>query len=572
MTAAVAVGALGLTGLGGAAFAGAAGGTGHQATLASGSYLVRAESGHLGALTDDLGARGIAVRQRLQIIDTAVAQLSSAQATALQADPLVASVTPDAKVSLASSSYDAASDANSAYGAAELLGVHSAWDGGATGDGIGVALIDSGVSPVSGLASDGQVVYGPDLSFEAGQANTRNLDTYGHGTAMAGLIVAHDPSAVADSTDPSNYQGMAPGAHVVSIKVADALGRADISQVIAGIDWAVQHADDPGLNIRVLNLSFGTDSEQSYVLDPLAFAAEVAWRQGIVVVVSSGNGGGSTMAMPAADPFLIAVGALDTKDTTSTRDDSIASFTSKGDGSRGLDLVAPGVKLQSLRVPGSYVDTLVRAKGSPGIDNRFFRGSGTSQAAAVTSGLVALLLEQRPQLTPDQVKALLRGSGSPVGNGARRSWSPVRVPHVDDAMASYVGRSRQRFPAANGTGSLSASRGSMELTKDGQKLAGEVDVFGNPVDTSALAASEAAAGSWAGDVWNGASWAGASWAGASWASDNWQGASWTGAGWAGAGWAGAGWAGAGWAGAGWAGAGWAGAGWAGAGWAGEDYS
>ena len=568
----MAVGALGLTGLGGAAFAGAAGGTGHQATLASGSYLVRAESGHLGALTDDLGARGIAVRQRLQIIDTAVAQLSSAQATALQADPLVASVTPDAKVSLASSSYDAASDANSAYGAAELLGVHSAWDGGATGDGIGVALIDSGVSPVSGLATDGQVVYGPDLSFEAGRANTRNLDTYGHGTAMAGLIVAHDPSAAADSTDPSNYQGMAPGAHVVSIKVADALGRADISQVIAGIDWAVQHADDPGLNIRVLNLSFGTDSEQSYVLDPLAFAAEVAWRQGIVVVVSSGNGGGSTMAMPAADPFLIAVGALDTKDTPSTRDDSIASFTSKGDGSRGLDLVAPGVKLQSLRVPGSYVDTLVRAKGSPGIDNRFFRGSGTSQAAAVTSGLVALLLEQRPQLTPDQVKALLRGSGSPVGNGARRSWSPVRVPHVDDAMASYVGRSRQRFPAANGTGSLSASRGSMELTKDGQKLAGEVDVFGNPVDTSALAASEAGAGSWAGDVWNGASWAGASWAGASWASDNWQGASWTGAGWAGAGWAGAGWAGAGWAGAGWAGAGWAGAGWAGAGWAGEDYS
>ena len=561
MTAAVAVGALGLTGLGGAAFAGA-GGAGHQTPLASGSYLVRAESGHLGALADDLGARGIAVRQRLQIIDTAVAQLSSAQATALQADPLVASVTPDAKVSLASSSYDAASDANSAYGAAELLGVHSAWDGGATGDGIGVALIDSGVSPVSGLASDGQVVYGPDLSFEAGQANTRNLDTYGHGTAMAGLIVAHDPSAVADSTDPSNYQGMAPGAHVVSIKVADALGRADISQVIAGIDWAVQHADDPGLNIRVLNLSFGTDSEQSYVLDPLAFAAEVAWRQGIVVVVSSGNGGGSTMAMPAADPFLLAVGALDTKDTPSTRDDSIASFTSKGDGSRGLDLVAPGVKLQSLRVPGSYVDTLVRAKGSPGIDNRFFRGSGTSQAAAVTSGLVALLLEQRPQLTPDQVKALLRGSGSPVGNGARRSWSPVRVPHVDDAMASYVGRSRQRFPAANGTGSLSASRGSMELTKDGQKLAGEVDVFGNPVDTSALAASEAAAGSWAGDVWNGASWAGASWAGASWASDNWQGASWTGAGWAGAGWAGAGWAGAGWA----------GAGWAGAGWAGEDYS
>ena len=74
------------------------------------------------------------------------------------------------------------------------------------------------------------------------------------------------------------------------------------------------HAQDAGLNIRVLNLSFGTDSTQDYRLDPLAHAAEVAWYRGIVVVVSAGNGDGSTtgLANPAYDPDVLAVGAVDT--------------------------------------------------------------------------------------------------------------------------------------------------------------------------------------------------------------------------------------------------------------------
>ena len=102
---------------------------------------------------------------------------------------------------------------------------------------------------------------------------------------------------------------MAPDTRLLNIKVGDAVGRADVSQVIAGIDWAVEHKSD--LGIKVINLSFGTDSTQSYQLDPLAHAAEVAWRKGIVVVASAGNSGGTRLAMPAADPYLIAVGALD---------------------------------------------------------------------------------------------------------------------------------------------------------------------------------------------------------------------------------------------------------------------
>jgi subtilisin family serine protease len=125
---------------------------------------------------------------------------------------------------------------------------------------------------------------------------------------------------------PDRFVGMAPGARLVSVKVANRSGAADVSQVIAAIDWVVQQRNRHGLNIRVLNLSFGTDSAQDYRLDPLSFAAEVAWRKGIVVVAAAGNGRadartGSTI--PAFNPFLLAVGAADNKGTKRTRDDEI---------------------------------------------------------------------------------------------------------------------------------------------------------------------------------------------------------------------------------------------------------
>ncbi|MEU8661593.1 S8 family serine peptidase [Actinoplanes philippinensis] len=123
-----------------------------------------------------------------------------------------------------------------------------------TGAGIGVALIDSGVAPVAGLDQPGKVINGPDLSFESQTPGLQYLDTYGHGTHMAGIIAGSDPS--------SGFQGVAPGAHLISLKTAAYDGAVDVSQVIAAIDWVVAHRNDPGLNIRVLNLSFGTDSIQ----------------------------------------------------------------------------------------------------------------------------------------------------------------------------------------------------------------------------------------------------------------------------------------------------------------------
>src|SRR4051812_11213655 len=221
---------------------------------------------------------------------------------------------------------------------ADVVGAKSMWSRGYTGKGVGVALVDTGVVPVSGLTS-GNVVNGPDLSFESQADNLRDLDTFGHGTHMAGIIAGREPAGT-----PDRFLGVAPDSTLVSLKVAASDGAVDVSQVVAAIDWVVQHRNDNGRNIRVLNLSYGTDGTQDYRLDPLTHAVENAWRHGIVVVVAAGNEGTSAprLANPAYDPYVLAVGAADTRATVSTTDDVTTDFTSRGDAARRLDLDAPG--------------------------------------------------------------------------------------------------------------------------------------------------------------------------------------------------------------------------------------
>ena len=319
---------------------------------AAGRYLVTAPTGGLQGLLADLQAQGVSVERTLGIIDTAVVDVRPSDVPGLRALPSVLAITADAPLTPAASSYDPVTDAGSAYNVAAAVGAPAAWADGHTGEGIDVALIDTGVAPVGPLATPGTVVNGPDLSFDSQSKSTRYLDANGHGTFMAGLIAGR-----ATSSARGAYQGMAPDARIVNVKVGDALGRVDVSQVIAAIDWVVQHAQDPGFNIRVLNLSFGTDSKQGYEIDPLAHAAEVAWRHGIVVVASAGNKGTSQLEMPAADPYVLAVGAWDSRGTLSPYDDKVASFSATGTAARGLDVLAPGVRIQGLRVPGSYVDS-----------------------------------------------------------------------------------------------------------------------------------------------------------------------------------------------------------------------
>src|SRR5262249_11676759 len=161
---------------------------------------------------------------------------------------------------------------------------------------------------------------GPDLSFDSQDPTLSNVDSFGHGTHMASLIVGRDAAGTSsDYANPAAFTGVAPDSRVVSVKVGADDGAADVSQVSPGIDSAVQHRNSDGMNIRVLNLSFGTDSTQNYKIDPLAYAAERAWRAGIVVVVAGGNDGTTrkVLADPAMDPLLLAVGASDPQNTVS---------------------------------------------------------------------------------------------------------------------------------------------------------------------------------------------------------------------------------------------------------------
>ncbi len=531
-----------------------------------GSYIVRAVPGRLDDVVRDLVARGFQPGKRIGIVHAVTVDLPAGGADVLRAEASVASVTADSPVTLAGSSYDPSADVGSLYSVESMTGVRKAWKNNATGAGVDVALVDSGVAPVVGLSDPGKIVNGPDLTPESQNPATRYLDTYGHGTHLAGIIAGRDPGvdAVASKKATRPFLGVAPDARIVSVKVADARGNSDVSQVIAGIDWVVQHADDPGLNIRVLNLAFGTNSTQAYTLDPLAYAVEVAWRRGIVVVTSAGNSGGSDgrLTTPANDPFVIAVGADDLNNTPSVDDDVIPDFSSRGNGVRNPDLVAPGVRIQSLRVPGSYIDAMRKSTGR--IDNRFSRGSGTSQAAAFVSGAAAMLLQSSPALTPDQVKLFLRSNAQPL---------PAADAQAQGAGLLNMGRmkpptdsGRQNWTPATGRGSLEASRGDAHLVLNGVTLTGERDIMGRPFNAATMATLEAAGSSWAGGTWNGSSWAGSSWAGSSWAGSSWAGSSWAGSSWAGSSWATGTWNGSSWAGSSWAGSSWAGSSWADSSW------
>ncbi len=434
------------------------------------------------------------------------------------------------------------------------------------GRGVGVALVDTGVVPVPGLTA-GNVVNGPDLSFESQAPALRYQDTFGHGTHMAGIIAGNDGDGP-DSGD--RFLGIAPRAKLTSLKVAASDGGVDVSQVIAAVDWVVAHRnDDPANPIRVLNLSYGTDGLQDYRVDPLTHAVENAWRAGIVVVVSGGNEGvGAKLNNPAYDPRVIAVGAADTNGTARlTLDDTVPDFSSRGDSSRRVDVTAPGRSIASLRDPGSYLDV---AHDTARYQDRFFKGSGTSQAAAVVSGAVALLLDQRPGLSPDQVKALLRGTASPMPLADAAGRGAGEIDLLAASLASAP-RASQSTEPTTGLGSLEEARGSQHVSDGDTELTGERDILG-PWKASRWAAASSAGTAWVGGRWNGRQWTGDCWCDSTWSGATWSAVTWSGNSWAGRSWAGRSWAGRSWAGRSWAGDGWSGRSWAGRSWAGRSWA
>ncbi|MDQ1644564.1 MAG: serine protease AprX [Cryptosporangiaceae bacterium] len=429
--------------------------------------------------------------------------------------------------------------------AAWTIGADAVWSRGVTGTGIGVALVDTGVSRVPGL--DGSnIVYGPDLSFESQDATLRYQDDFGHGTHLAGIIAGKN------TVSADGFSGIAPGVKLTSIKVGVANGAVDVSQTIAAIDWAVENRNaDPSNPIRVINLAYGTPSTQDYRVDPLAFAVENAWRKGIVVVAAAGNTGQTgRLTDPATDPYVIAVGAADTKNTPDGTDDTVASFSSRGTSARTPDVVAPGRTIASLRDPGSYVDTNFSGarRGS-----RFFVGSGSSQASAMVSGAVALMLQARPSLTPDAVKNLIKKTARPVKTSVALD-NGIGMLNVWDAYQYVIPSVTQTWTRATGTGSLEKARGGVHVVDNGVVLSGENDIFG-PFNSATWASATAGGTAWDGGKWLGRdmtgttwttsggakAWSGRTWSGRTWSGRTWSGRTWSGNTWSGLTWDGAAW-------------------------------
>jgi len=375
--------------------------------------------GLLGCVVNDVLKLGGAVLGQLPIVNGLVASLDHNGIVALSNQSNVVYISKDRPLT---PFFD---------NAAPAVNASAAWQSNYTGSGIGVALIDSGVNNhpdlvTTGLLPFSRIVY--NKSFVPGDSNA--ADAYGHGTHIAGLIAGNGLS----STGPifsQNFKGIAPGAHIVNLRVLDANGSATDSTVIAAINQAISLKSQ--YNIRVINLSLGRGVFESYKLDPLCQAVEQAWKSGIVVVVAAGNSGRflptsgyGTVTAPGNDPYVLTVGSMKPMGTPQRTDDLIASYSSKGptmlDHIVKPDVVAPGNLLVSTetsnttlynteldnRVP--YSAYIYGGSSSP--SKTYFELSGTSMATGVVSGAVADLLQAHPTMTPDQVKARLMKTAS----------------------------------------------------------------------------------------------------------------------------------------------------------------
>ena len=482
--------------------------------------IVRAQPGRGADAAEAVRAVGGRVLRDLPVVDGVAAAVPADELGVLSRGRGITSVTPDAAVQLTDASYDGGA-VGSSY--PQSSGANEAWDRGAAGAGVTVAVLDTGVTPVPDLA--GRVVAGPDFS---GERNSTH-DSYGHGTVMAG-IVAGDGASSRDRANGA-YVGMAPQARVLSVKVAGRNGATDVSTVLAALQWIASSASTYG--IRVVNLSWGTSSQQSAFVDPLDYAVERVWQRGLVVVVAGGNSGSGpgTVTKPGDDPLVITAGAYDDGQDTNRDNDRVTDWSSRGptvDGVRKPDLVAPGRTLVSTVDPHSLValkhpDALV----APG----YIVGSGTSQAAAVTSGAAALLLSARPELTPDQVKGVLRSSAARLDLIGRNTQGRGRL-DVGAALTEPTSSFAQTG-AATGTGSLEASRGGRHLltTCPGETaprvITGEMDALCRPWNADTWTADTWTADTWTADTWTADTWTADTWTADTWTADTWTADTWT---------------------------------------------
>ncbi|MEV8508415.1 S8 family peptidase [Actinoplanes sp. NPDC051475] len=467
-------------------------------------------------------------------------------------------VVPQRELTVADATADAAGTATTVR---QMLGMPAK---GNEGDGVTVAVVDTGIADVPDLA--GRVAKHLDLT------GTGEGDGYGHGTFMAGLIAA------SGAASGGAYRGVAPAADLIDVKVADADGRTDLITVLRGLQWVSDHRKD----VQVLNLSLSAESPLPYQVDPLNQALESLWRQGVAVVVPSGNDGPGigSVTSPGNDPVLLTTGGLDASGTADRGDDVVGVWSGRGPTQQGdakPDMVAAGGHVVSLRSPGSVVD-----RGNPAarVGDVYFRGSGTSMAAAVTSGAVAATLAVQPKLGPDAIKNLLVSTAYPspgltaaAGGGAggldvarvlaaAPKWRTSKAQSDYDEDTAAVGRDAKRWAAFTdavvaGDGDA-AERAWNKLSPASRDWAARAWAQLDPA-ARAWAARAWAARAWAGadGSWAARAWAARAWAARAWASDDWAARAWADADWTARAWAGEDWAARAWAADRWSASSWA---------------
>ena len=441
--------------------------------LASGGYaLISVSRGAAGAVADEARTLGATEVAALDSIDVVTARVAPQSLDGLRHDARVGFIASDAVVSaLGDDKHFEKPNGRPSVGN-EAIAARQAWSG-ATGAGVVVALMDTGIADHPDLA--GSVVARVDFVNDG----ATSLDPGGHGTFLAGLIAAHGRT----------FSGVAPDAKLVSLRVLDAQGRGRMHSVLAAFDWILHNRAT--YHVKVLNLSFGAPQTTTYHRTLLAGVVESAHFAGVTVVTAAGNDGpkAGTVAMPGADPFVVTAGSFDDQGTTNPNDDRESVFSSRGptlDGFTKPDVLAPGEHVVSLRVPGTSLDN------SDGGGSGYARLSGTSASSAFTSGAAALVLQAHPAYSPTEVKGALVAGG--------RHIAGTRTPGLDAAAALNARPAREN-----------------------------VGVWPSFVLLNLLRSTGVFAGT--GTTWTGISWEAVSWESVSWDAVSWEGIAWESVSW-----------------------------------------
>jgi serine protease AprX len=386
-----------------------------------------------------------------------------------------------------------------------------------------IAIVDSGIDPAHTADFGNRVL---------GQVNMTSLtpnspgDGYGHGTFVAGIAAGAAPG----------YAGAAPKANLLSVDVMNDQGQATVADVIKGCDWIL--ANKSTYNIQVANFSLHSANRASVLFDPLDQAVEKLWLNGVVVVAASGNYATDAVNTPSGvqfapgnDPFVITVGAADIGSSLGAGDDQVAPWSAWGytpDGFMKPDIGAPGRYMVG---PVTANGGLVAERPDKVVKPGYMQLSGTSFSAPIVAAAAAMLRQQNPTWTPDQVKGALMATALPQ---SRVKPGALGVGEVNIALARMY-----RGTPPNPNAGLD-----QYLTKAGD---GVTAVF-NAAAWQSAAKSNAA--------WNSAAWGSAAWSDAAWSSAAWSDAAWSDAAWSSAAWGSAAWSDAAWSDAAWSDAAW----------------